>query len=404
MNIIPDIQTSDYNYHLPDDKIAKYPVEPRDSSKLMVYRQGKIEHAHFFDLVTFLPADSFLVFNDTKVIPARLHFQKTTGAIVEVFLLQPEQPSRILVEAMQQTQGCIWACMIGNKKRWKVGEMLSFEIPATDGQPSLKLSATLIDADKNWVSFDWNTSHTFVELIQAIGQIPLPPYLNRQASTSDASTYQTVYSAVEGAVAAPTAGLHFTEKTFKNLSASKIGSDFVTLHVGAGTFQPVKVLSAAEHQMHCEQVVYRLDLIENLIKHHQAIVAVGTTSMRSLESLYWMGVRLIMNEDDPFFIPKLYPYQHTDSLPTVSEALEAIKNETISLSLTTLTAETQIFILPGYDFKICKGLITNYHQPDSTLMLLVGAFVGPDWQKIYTEALANDYRFLSYGDSSLLMP
>ncbi len=395
------IQLSDYSYHLPDERIARYPVDPRDSSKLLVYKEGQIEHDNFHNLVNYLPEHSFLVFNDTKVIPARIYFRKSTGAIIEVFLLTPVAPSQRLHDAMQTTEKCVWECMIGNKKRLKEGESYELRIDS-----ALQVNISLVDADKNRVEFSWKTSSEpvpFVEVLRCLGQIPLPPYLKRATEQKDLDTYQTVYSKVEGAVAAPTAGLHFTNNVFEQLTQKDIRHDFVTLHVGAGTFLPVKVQNVVEHAMHTEQVVFSKALIENLLRNVESIVAVGTTSARSLESLYWFGVKLLEKESKVFFIEKLYPYQQRQ-LPTPSQSLDAVLSMMETAGIDELAGETQIFILPSYTFKICKGLITNYHQPESTLMLLVAAFVGDDWKAIYEAALKNDYRFLSYGDSSLLLP
>ncbi len=345
-----------------------------------------------------------MVFNDTKVIPARIHFQKPSGAIIEVFLLNPVLPTVLVNEAMLITDTCVWQCMIGNKKRWKNGEVLSWK---SEIDNELTINAELVDNELNYVKFWWedksNSGKTFLEIIQQLGQIPLPPYLKRKTETKDLETYQTVYSKAEGAVAAPTAGLHFTEEVLKNLADKNIQHDFATLHVGAGTFQPVKVENVVEHQMHSEQIVFTKSLILNLIENLGKTIAVGTTSMRSLESLYWLGVKCKMS-NSPFElnIEKLFPYQ-TQDLPSPKESLLAIINYMETRQIEQLVAETQIFILPGYDFKICNGLITNYHQPESTLMLLVAAFVGSDWKRIYDEALKKDYRFLSYGDSSLLL-
>ena len=408
----PDVILLDeYRYDLPEAQIAKYPVTPRDTAKLLIYKQKEITHNHFFNLADHLPEASFLVFNDTKVIPARVYFQKSTGGIIELFLLHAEQPTRIVHEAMQVTNTCVWACMIGNKKRWKSGEILRLPF-AVDGF-SYELTATLVDSEKNWVQFSWKgidqtEAIYFVEVIKALGQIPLPPYLNRATEARDAETYQTVYSKAEGAVAAPTAGLHFTENVFKSLANRQISHDFITLHVGAGTFQPVKVANAIEHTMHSEQVVFTKSILENILKNCDNLIAVGTTSVRALESLYWFGVKLqqesTTNHPPTFFIEQFYPYAHqTQALPSAKDALETILNYLETNNLTQLIGETEIYIVPGHGFKMCKGLITNYHQPGSTLMLLVSAFVGEDWKKIYNEALQNGYRFLSYGDSSLLL-
>lgn len=399
------ILLADYQYDLPDERIARYPLEPRDSSKLLIYQEGNILHKYFYDLTDYLPSDSFLVFNDTKVIPARVFFQKTTGAVIEIFLLHPEEPTRIINDAMQQTESCVWSCMIGNKKRWKENEVLSLQFMVAN--VPYQFEAEWVDIEQNWVKFRWlPTFHSsflspsFAEVIRTLGEIPLPPYLNRKAEIKDLESYQTVYSKIEGAVAAPTAGLHFTENVFQKMSQKGIEHAFVTLHVGAGTFQPVKVLNAIEHPMHAEQVVFTRELLEKLQQNLGKIIAVGTTSVRALESLYWYGVRLLQGENS-FWIEQLSPYQ-TATVPNAAASLEAVLSYMKAHDLKELVGETEIMIFPGYEFKLCKGLITNYHQPNSTLMLLVAAFVGPDWRKIYDEALSNEYRFLSYGDSSLL--
>ncbi len=393
------INLADYTYHLPDHRIALFPVEPREHSKLLVYQQGQITHARFDGIRAYLPAKTCLVFNNSRVIPARIFFQKPSGATIEILLLHPIAPTTVIQLAMQNTEPCVWECMIGNKKRWK-NEVIFCELDGTT------LSAELVDSEKNHVRFQWknaqNTAIPFVEIIQAAGQIPLPPYLNRDSTPADLESYQTVYAKQKGAVAAPTAGLHFTENILQNLKNQGVNQEFLTLHVGAGTFQPIKVENIATHQMHCEQVVYSQANIENLLQNLGNIIPVGTTSMRALESLYWLGVE---QQAKHGFMPKLFPYQHQGkTLPTPKEALEAVLEIMKAKNQEELVVETEIFIFPGYDFKLCKGLITNFHQPNSTLILLVAALLGNDWQRVYDQALNNDYRFLSYGDSSLLLP
>lgn len=415
MQNLPEIPLADYYYELPDERIARFPVEPRDTSKLLIFKNGTIQHEHFSVLPDHLPQNTFLVFNDTKVIPARVFFRKPTGAVIEVFLLHPEKPTRIINDIMQQTHSCVWSCMVGNKKRWKAGEVLTTDLRVSNYE--LQITAEWIDIENNWVKFTWESisatsesfhSPSFADVIRALGEIPLPPYLGRHADAHDADTYQTVYSKAEGAVAAPTAGLHFTEKVFQQLTAKGIQQDFVTLHVGAGTFQPVKVQYAAEHTMHSEQVVFKRTFIEHLLAGLPHVVAVGTTSMRSLESLYWIGHKLLTSslekrtDGEHFFIEKLMPYQTYPTVFTAKESLEAILAYMTTSQLDELIGETEIMIFPGYEFRICRGLITNYHQPGSTLMLLVAAFVGSQWRTVYQSALDNNYRFLSYGDSSLL--
>ncbi|WP_221394467.1 S-adenosylmethionine:tRNA ribosyltransferase-isomerase [Dyadobacter sp. NIV53] len=395
------MRLQDFHYDLPDERIARYPVVPRDSSKLLIYKEGQIDHSHFTNLPANLPADTLLVFNDTKVIPARAYFQKETGATIEILLLHPEKPTHVINDAMLVTQSCVWECMIGNKKRWKVSDSLSTQI-TVDGE-IIQLRVEYADYEKNQVRLIWNTDAVFLEIVKALGEIPLPPYLNRETEEIDKQTYQTVYANHDGAVAAPTAGLHFTDQIFHELQIKGIRRSFLTLHVGAGTFQPIKANTVTEHKMHSEQVVFTRGLINELLLNTETIVPVGTTSLRSLESLYWYGVKLYRSETTVFEIEKLYPYPFEESeLPSATESLSAIARYMDKEKLDSIVGETEIFIFPGYTFRLCKGLITNYHQPGSTLILLVAALVGEDWKRIYKEALDNDYRFLSYGDSSLL--
>jgi len=389
-----------YTYHLPDERIARFPVEPRDTSKLLVYKNAAIKEDRFYRLVEYLPKESFLVFNNTKVIPARLFFQKESGATIEIFLLNPVEPSTVISQVMETTQTCTWACMIGNKKRLK-GKLVGTHTIHTAND--LELVAELVDSEKNYVQFSWNNATlTFAEIVKYFGQIPLPPYLKRQTEEKDYQTYQTVYSKNDGAVAAPTAGLHFTEKVLFDLVEHDINYDFITLHVGAGTFQPIKVQNVVEHQMHSEQIVFDKAFIEQLARNLSFVIPVGTTSMRSLESLYWFGVKILQGQNT-FFIEKLFPYQQSEII-SAEASIKAILDYMDSQNIAQLVGETEIFIFPGYQFRICKGIITNFHQPDSTLILLVAALVGDDWQKIYDFALENNFRFLSYGDSSLLIP
>jgi len=395
------LRIESFDYELPDERIARYPLDPRDSSKLLVYDQGKIRHQHFSDLTGNLPSDTLLVFNDTKVIPARAYFQKETGATIEILLLHPELPTRIINDAMLITDSCVWECMIGNKKRFKLSDTLSTQLVVNGIAVTLKVAYA--DYEKNHVKLWWDQHIEFLDIVQALGEIPLPPYLKRDTEEGDKQTYQTVYARQNGAVAAPTAGLHFTEHIFKKLAEKGVRRSFLTLHVGAGTFQPIKANSVTEHKMHSEQVVYSRQLIDGLLKNTESIVPVGTTSLRSLESLYWYGVKLFRAETTVFNIEKLYPYPFSaDDLPSAYESLKAIADYMDAHSLDEIVGETEIFIFPGYRFHLCKGLITNYHQPGSTLILLVAALVGEDWQRIYKEAMDNGYRFLSYGDSSLL--
>jgi S-adenosylmethionine:tRNA ribosyltransferase-isomerase len=392
-----ELQTADYHYDLPPQRIALYPLQKRDDAKLLVYKQGQVIHSIFHSLPEQLPRNSFLFFNDTKVIPARLHFRKETGAEIEIFLLDPVKPSSLVAQAMQATNNCQWHCTIGNVKRWTENHELVKQINGS------QLTATLVDRVQGIVDFSWNSEQTFAEILDAAGQMPLPPYLKRQVGPEDRLRYQTVYSAHEGAVAAPTAGLHFTNEVFSSLKQKDIGHDFLTLHVSAGTFQPIKTENAAEHKMHQEQIIVSRKNVENLLAQNRQIIPVGTTSMRTLESIYWYGAKLLIDPHAPFEINQDDPYT-IDGNFGVEDVLKSVLDQFDVQQTDRLIGETSIYIRPGYRFRICKGLITNFHQPGSTLILLVAALVGTDWKKIYEEALSNDYRFLSYGDSSLLLP
>ncbi len=401
-----NLPIAEFDYDLPEDRIARFPLAERDASRLLVYRSGVITHQRFSSLVDELPEDTLLVFNNTRVIPARLHFQRATGAQIELFLLQPVEPSPVIPVVMEETQSCVWECMIGNRKRWKTGEVLrkELEIEGT----LVTLSAELIDAETSQVRLSWTNAFRFVDVVQAIGKIPLPPYLKRDAEASDLETYQTVYSEKQGAVAAPTAGLHFTDRVFKALDAKGIQREFLTLHVGAGTFQPVKTENALEHKMHGEQLVITQANLEHLVPFSR-IIPVGTTSMRSLESMYWLGVQVKNGKNQSlstgFSIDQFIHQQYADpELPSREEAFEAILKQMKQENRREIVGETQIMIFPGYRFRVCQGLITNFHQPGSTLLLLIAALIGDDWKRMYGEALSSDYRFLSYGDSSLLLP
>jgi S-adenosylmethionine:tRNA ribosyltransferase-isomerase len=394
-----NLSLSDYTYTLPADRIAQYPLKNRDEANLLFYKSGQIEHKKFTALPDLLPQNSLLVFNNTKVISARLHFQKESGAMIELFLLNPVQPSSLLIDAMQAHSKCVWKCTIGNLKRWTGGSLKK-------RLADIILEATLLDREKGLVEFSWDDKNiSFATIIDLSGETPLPPYLKRKSETSDKTRYQTIYSKHEGAVAAPTAGLHFTEKVFDELKQKGIETDFVTLHVSAGTFQPIKTENAAEHTMHSEQIVVQKKNIENLLlQRDKFIVPVGTTSMRTLESLYWFGAKLILNPNEEFIIEQTDPYIYTAPAPSKEEALHAVLKKMQEENIEQLTGTSKIYIYPGYDFKICNALVTNFHQPGSTLILLVAAFIGDNWRNIYDEALKKNYRFLSYGDSSLLVP
>lgn len=395
---------SQFQYELPDDRIARFPLPQRDASKLLVYRAGAIRHCQFFDLASQLPSDSFLVFNDTRVIPARLHFSKPTGAGIELFLLNPFPNEQAISQAMEATGTAVWQGMIGNRKRWKPTESLKAGIPTPAGEATL--TATWHDYDQSLIRLSWQPADlTFAQVIQYAGEIPLPPYLKRDATDADRETYQTIYSRQAGAVAAPTAGLHFTSAVFEALAQRGIKHDYLTLHVGAGTFQPIKTDDVRQHHMHTEQVVYTQQNVRSLLQHLGQIIPVGTTSMRALESLYWMGVKCVRGEPDAFRLDQHYAYQlPPDQQPSPSEALAAVLQYLTQTNQASVVAHTGIYITPGYQLKLCKGIITNFHQPGSTLILLIAALIGDNWKRVYREALAHNYRFLSYGDSSLLLP
>ncbi|MEZ0487818.1 S-adenosylmethionine:tRNA ribosyltransferase-isomerase [Fibrella aquatica] len=398
--MLPDLSLNQFQYDLPDERIARFPLPKRDQSKLLVYKEGQISHSQFFNLPDLLPADSFLVFNNTKVIPARLLFTKSTGATIELFLLNPTPADRPVGEAMLDKGNAVWQCMIGNRKKWREGETLLL----TFGE--VVLIAEWEDVEKSLIRFTWQPDDvSFAELIQQAGQMPLPPYLKREPVAADSQTYQTVYAKKEGAVAAPTAGLHMTKEVLGTLAERGIGHDALTLHVGAGTFQPIKADDPRQHTMHAEQVVYTRENITNVLEHLNHLIPVGTTSMRSLESLYWFGVRLLNNHPDPFHLDQEYAYNvPAEKHPSAKEAVQAVRLYMEQHKVPALTAHTAIYITPGYQMRMCRGIVTNFHQPGSTLILLIAALVGDAWRTIYTEALSHDYRFLSYGDSSLLLP
>lgn len=416
------IHISDFNYELSDERIAKFPLQQRDHSKLLIYQHGEVSDDVFLNLPNHLPKGALMVFNNTRVIQARLHFRKETGALIEVFLMEPALPADY--EQMFQTTGkCSWLCMVGNLKKWKEGPLMrDFEIKGK----ALTLSATM-DRNKTmeksggtnyWVDFEWdNPEVNFAEILEAVGELPIPPYLNRATQESDKTTYQTVYSKIKGSVAAPTAGLHFTDTVLHDLDQKGVVRDEVTLHVGAGTFKPVKSVEIEDHHMHTEYIVVHRHTFERLLQHDCSVIAVGTTSVRTLESLYYMGVKLAMNPqctEEDLHVNQWEPYD----LPHNEEGLVLVDGEPVSVEqsvrnlldylnrdgLEALHSSTQIIIAPGYVYKIVKMLVTNFHQPQSTLLLLVSAFLKGDWRKVYDYALSHDFRFLSYGDSSLLIP
>ena len=425
------IRISDYNYPLPDERIAKFPIAQRDHSKLLVYRQGEVGEDVFYHLPDYLPKGALMVFNNTKVIQARMHFRKDTGALIEVFLLEPAEPTDY--EQMFQTTGhCSWYCLVGNLKKWKEGTLTR---SLTIDHSTLTITATRgeMHGTSHRIDFTWslnkaqpngqwsmvngqcsmvNGQCSFAEILDAMGELPIPPYLNRETQESDKTTYQTVYSKIKGSVAAPTAGLHFTPEVLADLDAHGIEREELTLHVGAGTFKPVKSEEIEGHEMHTEFISVRRQTIERLIQHGGQAIAVGTTSVRTLESLYYMGLKVMQNPDlseEQLHVQQWEPYEvkseEVNSEEVKSEkSLQALLDWMDRHELEVLHSSTQIIIVPGYDYHIVKMLVTNFHQPQSTLLLLVSAFVKGDWHRIYDYALAHDFRFLSYGDSSLLIP
>lgn len=398
------IRIEEFNYPLPDERIAKFPLTKRDESKLLVYRNGKIDEAVFKQLSDYLPQESMLVYNNTRVIQARMLFQKETGAQIEVFCLEPVIPHDYAL-VFQQTESCSWLCLVGNLKKWKEGA-LHKTIRMDDKEVVLSAERIKTTGDSHLVRFSWNNPQvTFAELLDAAGILPIPPYLHRETRESDLQTYQTVYSKIKGSVAAPTAGLHFTPEVLAGLDAKGFTREEVTLHVGAGTFKPVKSEVIGDHEMHTEFISVHRSAIENIRTNLGRIIAVGTTSVRTLESLYYMGRTLVNNPDatsEELVVTQWTPYNDAEEV-TAHEALTALLDYLDRNQTDTLLSATQIMIAPGYEFKIVKGIITNFHQPKSTLLLLISAFVNGNWKSIYNYALDNDFRFLSYGDSSLLL-
>ncbi|MFW6277171.1 MAG: S-adenosylmethionine:tRNA ribosyltransferase-isomerase [Prolixibacteraceae bacterium] len=402
MEQFKEIRIADFSYDLPDERIAKYPLSKRDESKVLIWQKGEIKQELFKNVSQFIPEYSTLVFNNTKVIHARLFFRKKTGAKIEIFCLEPVQPADYQI-AFQEKGKVLWKCMVGNARKWK-DEKLQKEI-LIKGKPVVIEAEKREQLDNSFhIQFKWNGSFTFAEIIEHAGVLPIPPYLNRETEQSDEQTYQTVYAKIDGSVAAPTAGLHFTEPVLENLRKKNVQTREITLHVGAGTFQPVKAETISGHNMHHEQVVISKKIIEDLISAEGKIIAVGTTSVRSLESLYWLGLQLEKQKiiSPPFVITQWEPYENESEIPLKKALLNLIgflekegKDE--------LQFSTQIIIVPGYDFKLIEGMITNFHQPQSTLLLLISAFLGNDWKKVYDYALKHDFRFLSYGDSSLYL-
>lgn len=399
--MVPDIRIEDYNYPLPDERIAKYPLKERDGSKLLIYKDGVPQESAFKNISEYIPEDSLMVFNDTKVVPARLHFQRESGAHIEIFCLEPVFPEEY-VTMFAVTDRCRWKCIVGNVKRWK-NDTLNLYNPLDDNDiAAMSLKADLVErcGETSIVEFSWADGAPFSRVLEICGSIPIPPYLNRDTESIDLERYQTLYARFRGSVAAPTAGLHFTEPVLEAIRSKNVTTNTVCLHVGAGTFLPVKSDNVADHTMHREPFVVTLDFIERLRSRSGKVVAVGTTSVRTLESLYYVGVKCI-ESGAPSDVQQWDPYT-TDPKYSLEESLDALIAYLKANGKAELQIGTRIIIVPGYDFKVVDVLVTNFHQPQSTLLLLISAFVGGDWRNIYDFALSRDFRFLSYGDSSIL--
>lgn len=404
-NKTQQIRIEEYDYPLPDERIAKFPLAKRDESKLLLYKDGQVSESVFKHIADYLPAGSLLVYNNTRVIQARLLFQKATGARIEVFCLEPAEPHDYAL-IFQQTERCSWICLVGNLKKWKDG-LLTKKVTIQGEEVILSAEKKESHGDSHRIEFTWNNpKYTFADLLDAAGVLPIPPYLHRETEKSDLVTYQTVYSKIKGSVAAPTAGLHFTPEVLADVDAHGIGREEVTLHVGAGTFKPVKSETIEGHEMHTEFISVRRSSIERIQKNLGKIIAVGTTSVRTLESLYYIGVKLASHPDatsEELVVNQWMPYEAENNWIPVAEALQHILDYLDRHQADKLVTATQIIIAPGYEFKIVRGIITNFHQPKSTLLLLISAFVKGNWRTIYDYALSHDFRFLSYGDSSLLL-
>jgi len=393
------IEIADFDYNLPDEKIAKYPLEQRHNSKLLIYKDNQISESIFYNINEALPKNALLIYNDTKVIQARLHFRKETGAKIEIFCLEPLSPTDYNL-MFQSTSTCEWKCIVGNQKKWKEG-VLTKELKID--KQKITLTAEKLSSGANpTIRFSWDNDVEFGQILEEIGNIPIPPYLNRDSEDKDKQTYQTVYSKYDGSVAAPTAGLHFTKEVMRKLEDKNFIFDRVTLHVGAGTFKPVKSETIGEHEMHFEHFIVSKTLIQNLITNYGNIVAVGTTSVRTLESIYYIALKIANKRyADEFTVNQWEPYETSKNID-ITEALNIILDYLNNNKLNQLRAKTQIMIIPGYKFKIINAIITNFHQPKSTLLLLISAITGENWKNLYKYALENNFRFLSYGDSSIL--
>jgi S-adenosylmethionine:tRNA ribosyltransferase-isomerase len=397
-----NIFIKDYEYDLLHIRIANFPLAERDQSKLLIYKNGEIIDDHFFNLQEYLSNESTLILNNTRVIEARILFQKSTGGVIEIFCLEPFQQT--IEQSLSSTKQAQWQCLIGGASKWKSGQILQKIVTLNDKMVELNARYIAKQADDFVIEFSWHTEQSFAEVLHAAGAIPLPPYIKRDVVEEDKERYQTIFSKQEGSVAAPTAALHFTEAVFQKLSAKNINLEYITLHVGAGTFKPVKTETVAEHEMHKEPFTVSIDVLKRILSSKK-IIAVGTTSLRTLESIYWLGVKLInrlIDEEWTLQQWEAYDLEKNYSFVSAAESLSALIHWLKENNQRELHCQTGLIILPGYQFRIADGLITNFHQPQSTLLLLVSAFIGDDWRKVYQHALDNDYRFLSYGDSSLL--
>ena len=403
---VQNISIEDYNYPLPDERIAKYPLGERDASKLLVLKNGELTSSHFKNINDFLPKDSLLIFNETKVVRARLQFTKESGAAIEIFCLEPITGNGDYQLAFSSSSPSEWRCLVGNSRRWK-SDKLSLEVEVNKTKATLYAERLEKNDNYSVVRFSWEPAElSFAEILEAAGEIPLPPYLHREAEASDRERYQTVFAKHEGSVAAPTAGLHFTNELIDRLKNDGIAFEEVTLHVGAGTFRPVSSETIGEHEMHSETIVVRMSCIENLIKNcNKTIIPVGTTSMRTIESLYWIGLMLIEEglEERNLHLNQWFPYKERESLPSAEESLSTILKYMEMHKMDVFHASTALMIAPSCKINIAKALITNFHQPKSTLLLLVSALIGNKWKEAYQYALDNDFRFLSYGDSCLFL-
>ncbi len=414
MNDPKNISIQDFSYSLPEERIAKYPLAERDASKLLVYKEGEITEDTYKNIFHHLPSESLLVFNNTKVVEARLLFQKPTGGVIEIFCLEPHEQYPDITSAMLQKEKVLWQCLVGGVSKWKQGQLLEKRIQHNGQEIILKAGYVEKRNDSFIIELSWSPGElSFAEVLHFAGAIPLPPYIKRIPEKSDNERYQTVYAQTDGSVAAPTAGLHFTENIFNSFKEKNIETNFVTLHVGAGTFKPVKADTMQEHDMHAEWIDVSKSTIENILKNlDSTIIAVGTTSLRTIESLYWLGVKQLevsglefgVKSENAVSLSQWEPYELMEKNISSKDALQSLLKWMNENKMDRFVTKTQILIAPGYEFKITKGLITNFHQPQSTLLLLVAALIGKEWRDVYNYALQNDFRFLSYGDGSLLYP